>query len=341
MQIATGKVYVYKITIPSASKITEVINGKTQRRLNQTKIDGRIKERFQPGLSAKTRKLATGLDVEIDNPLKGEKISDPEFQFLAIQDRVLLQNVIEYKFNRKKGELDNTPADPSNKKHLESPSFYQTFVFQLNDGLTVLDLTNFNDLLAYYCMLASKHFAATKADYESGKKPYAKYYLATMDEGDQEKYTKKQFKDKAKAELTLGKVADSETQKKFVKLLLPSIGKGRLTDVQAYNSLSEAIDTNDRYKDGEEFIAKFNKLVNLLKDAPSKARFNALVLLQEGINCFAISEKAGTYIWIAKDLTLGASKEKALDFLLDPNKADLVEELQEQILTRKAKYEIV
>ena len=95
MQIATGKVYVYKITIPSASKITEVINGKTQRRLNQTKIDGRIKERFQPGLSAKTRKLATGLDVEIDNPLKGEKISDPEFQFLAIQDRVLLQNVIE------------------------------------------------------------------------------------------------------------------------------------------------------------------------------------------------------------------------------------------------------
>jgi len=341
MQIATGKVYVYKIAKPTASKITEIINGKNQRKLNQTKIDGRIKERFQPGLSAKTRKLTTGLDIEIDNPYKGENISDPDFQFLATQDRVLLQNVIEYKFGRKKGELDNTPADVTNKKHLDNPTFFQTFVWQLNDGLTIFDLNNFSDLLAYYCMLASKKFANSKNEYEAGKFPYADYYIASVDEGDQEKFTKKQFKDKAKAELTLGRVADSETQKKFVKLLLTSIGKGRLTDVQAYNSLSEAIDTNERFKDGEEFITKFNKLVALLKDAPGKARFNALVLMQEGLNTFTLSDKAGTYTWIAKDLIIGTSKEKAVEFLLDPNKADLVEELQEQIMTRKTKYELV
>lgn len=341
MSVDTGKVYVYKIAKPTASKITEIVNGKNQKRLNQTKIDGKIKERFQPGLSAKSRKLATGLDQEIDNPYKGQPINNPDFQFLSIQDKVLRQHVIEYKFNRNKGDLDNTPADVTNKKHLENPSFFQTFVWQLNDGLTIFDLNNFSDLIAYYCMLASKRFANSKKEYESGKFPYADYYIASVDEGEHEKYSKKQFKDKAKAQLSMGVVADSETQKKFVKLLLPSIAKGKLTNEQAYNSLSESIDTNERYKDGEEFITKFNKLVSLLGDAPGKARFNALVVLQEGIHTFTISEKAGTYTWIAKDLIIGASKEKAVEFILDPNKADLVEELQEQIMVKKTKYELV
>ncbi len=341
MSIATGKVYVHKIAKPTATKISEVMNGKNQKRLNQTKINGRNKDRFQPLLSSKTRKLSTGLDKEVDNPYKGEVISDPEFQFLSTMDKVLLQYVIEYKFNRKKGELHNDPANVNERKHLDNPSFFQTFIYRLNDGLTVFDLTNFSDLLAYYCMTASKKFANSKAEYEAGKFPDADYYLATVDEGDTEKFAKKQIKDRAKAELTLGKVADSDTQKKFVKLLLPSIGKGRLTDVQAYNALSEAIDTNERYKDGEEFLVKYNKLVALLQDAPGKARFNALVILQEGINTFVISDKAGTYTWIAKDLTMGASKEKAIEWIIDPNKTDLLEELQEQITARKAKYELV
>lgn len=341
MSIATGKVYVHKIAKPTATKISEIINGKTQKRLNQTKISRGLKDKFQPGLSAKTRKLATGLDVEVDNPYKGERITDPDFQFLSLQDKVLLQSVIEYKFNRKKGELTNDAPDPTNKKDLENPTFFQKFIYNLNDGLTVFDLNNFSDLLAYYCMQASKKFANSKNEYESGKFPEADYYLATVDEGEQEKFTKKQFKDTAKAELALGKVADSETQKKFVKLLIPSIGKGRMTNEQAYNALSEAIDNNERYKDGEEFIKKYNKLVALLKDAPGKARFNALVVLQEGLNRFVISEKAGTYTWLAKDVIIGASKEKALDFILDPNKADLVEELQNQIETLKGKYELV
>lgn len=341
MSIQTGKVYIYKIPKPSASKITEIINGKNQRRLNQTKVDGKIKEKHVAPISAKTGKLATGLDKEVDNPYKGEAISSPEFQFLATQDKVRLQYLIEYKFNLKKDYLDNTRPDLNNKKHLENPSFFQTFVFSTNDGLTVLDLNRLDDLLAYYVCLELKRFANSKAEYEAGKFPEADYYLAQQDEGDQEKYTKKQIKDKAKAEITLGKVADSDTQKKFVKLLLPTLGKGRLTDIQAYNSLSDAIDTNERYRDGEDFITKYNKLLRLLQDAPGKARFNCLVLLQEGVNTFTISDKAGTYTWLNKDLTIGASKEKAIDWLLDPNKSDLVDELKEQIEARKGKYELI
>lgn len=341
MELPKGSVYVYKIPKPTATKISEIVNGKNQKRLNQTKITRGISERFQPLISAKTRRLATGLDVEVDNPYKGEQVSDPDFQFLSIQDKALLQNIIEYKFNRKKGELHSEPADPNQKKYLENPSFFQTFVYHLNDGVTVFDLSNFNNLLAYYCMLASKKFANSKKEYESGKFPDADYYLASVDEGDFEKFTKKQVKDRAKAELTMGVIADSETQKKFVRLLLPTAGKGKLTDAQCYNLISEAVDTNERYKDGEEFLTKYNKLINLLKDAPGKARFNALVLLQEGLNSFVLSEKAGTYTWLAKDMIIGASKEKAVEFMLDPNKGDLVEELQEQILARKAKYELI
>lgn len=341
MSIKTGQVFVYKIAKPSASKITEIINGKNQKRLNQTKIDGKIKETYMVPFNGSTRKLGTGLDKEVDNPYKGEQINSPEFQFLATQDKALLQHIIEYKFNFSKGYLHNLPADINNKKHLEEPSFYQTFRFKLNDGLTVLNLHNINDLLAYYCMLEHHKFANSKKEWESGRFPYADYYIAEMDETENEKFSKKQYRDRAKSELTLGKVADSDTQKKFVKLLLPQISKGRLTDVQAYNALSDAIDTNERYKDGEEFISKFNKLVRLLQDAPGKSRFNALVLLQEGINTYILTEKAGTYTWVAKDIIIGASKEKAIDWVLDPNKSDLVEELQEQVTARKDKYELV
>jgi hypothetical protein len=341
MAIKTGQVFVYKIARPSASKITEIINGKNQKRLNQTKIDGKIKETFQVPLSGSTRKLATGLDKEVDNPLKGEQINNPAFQFLATQDKALLQHLIEYKYNFDKGYLNSIPADINNKKHLENPSFYQTFRYKLNDGLTVLNLNNIDDLLAYYSMLEHHRFANSKKEWEAGKFPSADYYLAEMDETENEKYSKKQYKDRAKSELSLGKVADSDTQKKFVKLLLPQISKGRLTDAQAYNALSEGIDNNERYKDGEEFIVKYNKLVKLLQDAPGKARFNALVLLQEGVNTYVLTDKGGTYNWVAKDLIIGASKEKAIDWILDPNKADLVQELEEQVITRKDKYELI
>lgn len=341
MSLATGKIFIHKIPKPSASKITEIINGKTQRRLNQTKIDGRIKETFQAPLSAKTQRLATGLDKEVDNPLKGETITSPEFQFLATQDKVVLQHLVEYKFGLPKGNLSNERADPNNKKFLENPTYIQTFKFQCNDGLTVLDLSKLNDLLAYYICLEYHRFANSKAEYEAGKFPYADYYLATVDEGEEEKFSKKQFKDKAKAELTMGVAADSDMQKKFVKLLLPNIGKGRLSDVQAYNALSEAVDANERYKDGEVFLTKFNKLIALQRDAVGKARFNALVLIQEGINTYTISERAGTYTWLAKDMIIGASKEKAVDWILDPNKSDLIDELREQIETKKAKYELI
>lgn len=339
--LATGKVYVYKIAKPTASKITEIINGKNQRRLNQTKVDGKIKERFQPPLSAQTRMLATGLNKEIDNPLKGEQISIPEFQFLASQDKILLQNLIEYKHGLPKGTLHNTPADVNNKKHLENPSFFQTFVFSLNDGLTVLDLSRLNDLLMYYIMLDWKKFANSKNEYEAGKFPYADYYLAEKDEGEQEKYTKRQYKDQAKSHLSMGVVNTPDLQRKFVKLLLTSTSKGRITDIQAYNLLSEAIDGNERYKDGEDFITKFNKLVKMQGDALGKARFNALSLLQEGINCYAINDKQATYTWLAKDIIIGTSKEKAIDWILDVNKTELVEELREEILARNQKFELV
>jgi len=341
MSVKTGQVFVYRIARPSASKITEIINGKNQKRLNQTKIDGKIKETFQVPLSASTRKLATGLDREVDNPLKGEQINNPQFQFLATQDKALLQHLIEYKYNFEKGYLSSLPADINNKKHLESPSFYQTFRYKCNDGLTVLTLSNIDNLLAYYSMLEHHKFANSKKEWEAGKFPYADYYLAEMDETENEKYSKKQYKDKAKSELMLGKVADSDTQKKFVKLLIPQISKGRLTDAQAYNALSEGIDNNERYKDGEEFIVKFNRLCKLLQDAPGKTRFNALVLLQESINTYLVTDKGGTYTWVAKDVIIGASKEKAIDWIIDPNKADLVQELQEQVMSQKGKYELV
>lgn len=342
--MAKSKIFVYKIAKPSASKITEIV-GKNNRKLNQTKINGKQKDKFQPLLSASTRKLATGLDINVDNPYKGKSgsISNPEFKFLEdpTQERCLLQYLKEVEYNLPKGYLDNRPGDPREEKDIKNPSFYHKFIYQLNDGVTVFDRELMVDDLAVHAMEASKFFANSRQELDKGLYPYALYYLAAQDETDELKYNKKQLVDKAKAELTLGSLQDSIMQKKFVKLLLPEFGKKGLTNIQAYNLLSDNLESNTRQKDGQNFIDKFNKLIQLLKTAEGREKFEAMVILQESVNFYLMAEKAGTYTWLSKDIRIGQSKEEAVQFILNPEKTDYVDELMNQIKAKKQVLEII
>lgn len=338
-------IYVYKVVRPSATKITEIVNGKNLKRLNQTKIDGKIKETFSVLLSQKTGKLATGLDVHVPNPYRGKtgSIVNESFKFLEreTQETALLQDLKELEYNLPKGYLSNEPANIHNKKHLENPSFYQTFRWKLNDGLTVFNPNNMNDDLAVIAMETSVRFANSKKELDAGKFPYALYYIAQGDETEEVKFTKKQMVDQAKAHLTMGEVQDTVTQSKFVKLLLPEIGKGVLTPMQTYNTLSENIDSNTRDKTGKLFIDKYNELITLLKSADGRSKFEAMVILQDAYNLFLINEKQGTYTWVAKDLRIGQTKEEAIRFILSPDKQDYVDELKEQIMAKKQQRELV
>ena len=64
-----GKVYVQAVIKPTATKVSEIVNGKNQK-LNQMKISRNIYNVFSVLQSEKTGKLKTGLNKYVDNPYK-------------------------------------------------------------------------------------------------------------------------------------------------------------------------------------------------------------------------------------------------------------------------------
>lgn len=329
-----GKVYVYTVIKPTATKISEVSNKKNVK-LNQTKISRGISNKFKVGLSTKTGRLATGLNVIVDNPYFGDKLPSQAHSSFSKEDivsreQIKLQYLKELEYGFEKGYLTDEPYSRESSRSKE-PTYFQKFNIVCNDGLTIFDRSIIKDDLAYYVMLESKKFANSRKELEQGQWPDAIHYIGLEQEDEEVKFKKRQLVDKAKGALTYGNLADTDTQRKFIKILLPQVSKGALTDVQLYNSLSKAIETNERYKGGGTFLEQFNKTLLLLDTPEGREKIEALVLLQNLLNNWIVNEKAGTYKWLSKDMVLGHTKEQVINFLMNPEKQDLHSELETQL----------
>jgi hypothetical protein len=335
-----GKVYVQTVVKPTATKISEAVNGKNTK-LNQMKISRNIFNVFSVLQSEKTGKLKTGLSKYVDSPYKDTDLIDlpnKDFGFVVGKKEILLQHLKEIEYNLPLNYLTDEAVDRGKKGALDNPTFYQTFKYKLNDGLTIFDLNNMNDDLAYHAMLESKYFANSKKELDENKFPFAVHYISLENESDELKYKKKYQKDKAKGALTFGDLANPEMQRKFVKLLLPQVGKGNLSDMQAYNALSSAIEDNVKLPDGSQFIDKLSKQIDEIGTPKGREVFEASVLLQELINNRVVAEKQGTYTFLSKDIVIGQNKSKAIDFILNPEKQDLLEEMEQLLKTKKVQY---
>lgn len=335
-----AKIYVQTVIKPTATKISEVVNGRNQK-LNQMKISRNIPNTFMVLQSDKTGKLKTGLNVFVDNPYKDTnptELPNKDFAFVIGKDKILLQHLKEIEYNLNLNHLTDEALDRSKRGSLDNPTFYQTFRWKCNDGLTIFDLNKMSDDLAYYAMLESKFFANSKKELDENKFPFAIHYISLENESDELKYKKKYLKDKAKGTLTFGELANPESQRKFVKVLLPQIGKGTLSDIQAYNALSTAIEDNAKLPDGKSFIDKFMQLYDEVQTPKGKEAFEASVLLQEFINSRVVTEKQGTYTFVSKDIVIGQNKAKAIEFIINPEKQDLLEEMETQLKTKKLQY---
>lgn len=335
-----GKVYVQTVIKPTATKVSEIVNGKNQK-LNQMKISRNIYNVFSVLQSEKTGKLKTGLNKYVDNPYKEtdpKDLPNKDFGFVVGKDKILLQHLKEIEYNLPLNYLTDEAVDRGKRGALDNPTFYQTFKYKLNDGTTIFDLNNMNDDLAYHAMLESKYFANSKKELDENKFPFAIHYISLENESDELKYKKKYQKDKAKGTLTFGDLATPEMQRKFVKVLVPQVGKGNLTDIQAYNTLSTAIEDNTKGVDGINFIDKFLKMYEEIQTPKGRETFEASVLLQELINNRVVTEKQGTYTFVSKDLVIGQNKNKAIEFILNPEKQDLLEEMEQILKAKKLQY---
>jgi len=326
-----AKVFVYTVPRKTATKISEVTNGKTTNRLNQTKITRGCRDSFAVLPSASRGGfLSTGLNNYVDNPFKDGVGLPAGFDSLRGRDKVKEQHLVEIKFNLPFNFLTDEPYNRNNLSKDYVPSFYQTFKYSLNDGLTIFDTDKRDEYLAYRAMLVSKKFAPSKKDLDAGRYPDAMYYIGKENETEDIKYNKKQRLNSAIAKLSDSDF-DPEMQKKMIKVL--NLSKGNLTNTQAYNLLDTYISDTTPGKDN---ITEFEKMFTLLKTPDGRAEFEARFLLQELQDSWIVSEYQGTYTWNAKKITLGQRKEDAIRFLLNPEKQDEVKELKRQLSAKRS-----
>lgn len=124
---------------------------------------------------------------------------------------------------------------------------------------------------------------------------------------------------------------DPVTKRKTVTALGLAKATAYLTEEQVHNLLFDFIDKSG-YTDGSN-IDKFTEIFQLTTNAKGREELEARVLLQKAIDARVVYEKQGGYNWNRAEglITIGETLSEAVDFIMNPKKDALVEELEEEI----------
>lgn len=313
------QVYIKTIPRDTASSIHEVRDGRTGKKLNKTKLTDQCKDGIQALWSPKVGGLKTGL-----------------YNMMSLEDgtKVKLQDWAENKWGLQKGFLTNKAWRKGESLREEDMTYFQKRVWKLNDGTTVLDLDNLDDFCFYHTCLESKYIANSEREWKEHKWPKATYYISLENESETIKYKKTQRKTQAFAALH-DKDLTLPWKRKFAVILGITTDRIELTEEQVNNLLYDYIDQSQQH-DGATNINKLLEKFEALRNKNTRERIEAEYTLQRMIDWRILVEKAGTYTWIAKDMQIGFNKAEAIDFLLDPKKQTLIEELETELKLKKA-----
>ena len=334
-----AKVYLKPTPRASAVKISEFKNisadggVKTEgKSLKKTKILPHCMDVLQPLYSKKLGAINTGLHVIVDNPFyNSEDPTPPGFEKALAEPKAKLQYVLEAKHGRPFDFYTNRMARRDDKVR----TFFQDYKISLGDMTNFLDTNNPHDELAYYVLKNSKFCADSEADWKNGKKPYALYYIADEKE-EQEKVAQKAII-KTKASGLLGSdEMTPEMLRKFVKYLRSTdpdskLPQGNLAGNQPFMLMFDYIKDISGCKN-------FLEAHKLLSSVPGRERFEAVVLLQQLLESYIVSNRQETYTWNSTKIVLGNRKEDVIKFLTNPEKAEEVDALRKEL---EAKFQLV
>jgi hypothetical protein len=107
-----------------------------------------------------------------------------------------------------------------------------------------------------------------------------------------------------------------------------------LTEEQANNLLYDFIDKSENHE-GPTNIGKLLDKYAMLSKADTKEKLEAEYTLASACDWRVVIEKAGTYTWLSKEMQIGFNKTEALDFLTDPRKQSLSDELKDEIKVKR------
>ena len=335
-----AKIYLKPTPRTSAVKISELKNlsaengqanvGKT---IKKTKILPHCADTLQALYNKNIGGLNTGLNVEVDNPYYNSQEALPnEFEFLKTKSKALLQEVLECKHDRPKGFYTNRMPRREDKER----TFFQDYKVFLKDMTNILDTSNPHDELAYYMLKASKYVAESEAEWKSGKKPYALYYISDEKEEQDKIYQREYIKAKAMSLLTADEMTP-EVMRKFIKYLRNTDKASKLPSGNVGNEAC-FLALKDYVKDLANCKIFIEAYELMTKSAPGRERFEAIVLLQQLLEAYIVSNRQETYTWNSTKIVLGNRKEDVIQFLMNPEKAPEVEDLEKEL---KAKYQLV
>jgi hypothetical protein len=335
-----AKIYLKPTPRTSAVKISELKNlsaengqGTQGKVIKKTKILPHCSDTITPLYNKNIGGLNTGLNVDDDNPFFETTDALPqEFEYLRTKKKAILQEILECKHDRPKGFYTNRMPRREDKER----TFFQDFKIQMKDMTNILDTTNPHDELAYYVLKASKYVAGSEVDWKNGKKPEALYYISDEKE-EQDKIYKREFiKSKALGLLTTNEITP-EMMRKFIKYLRNTDKDSKLPQGNTSNETA-FLTLKDYVKDlnGAKTFLDAHDLFT--KSAPGRQRFEAIVLLQQLLEAYIVSNRGETYTWNSTKIVIGNRKEEVIQFLLNPEKGPEVEDLEKEL---QAKYSIV
>jgi hypothetical protein len=150
-------------------------------------------------------------------------------------------------------------------------------------------------------------------------------------ESEELKYNRTQLKTKAYAALHSVDLTEV-VKRKLVSLLNLASTKAKLSEQQVHNVLTDYIEASS-YTAGSN-IEKFQNLVNMLKTAPTREKFEAMYLLKNADDLGIIISKQDIWTWLnpkGSPLTIGNRYSEAIEFILNPKKADEILEIKQNI----------
>lgn len=321
------KIFIHSIPRESAYNIHEWTNDSSGKKLNKNKIGSLINTKYPVFYSAKIGGYATGLY----KPWLENGVQKKDKQGIPLT----MQQYYEQKHGKPAGYYSNMVNDPRGENFDESKkTYFDRFFIQLNDGTTVLDLDNPDDEIRYEVILESPFFANSEKEWRSYKWPKAQFYIALENESDEIKYLKSVAKSGAIAELHNSELT-LPYKRQIVVILNISNARTVLQESQIHNLLMDYIEASTTTPGSN--IDKFKELTNLLKTPKGRIELEARYLLQEAQDFSVIREKQGSYIWVRPTgtLTIGETQSEAIDFILNPKKAILIDELKEEIKIKK------
>lgn len=322
------KVFIKSIPRESAYNIQEWTNATSNKKLDKTKVGAYTDTKYDLALlSIKRSGYATGLYKPwLENGVqKKDKDGTP----------LTLQDYYERKHGRPKGFYHNKQTDPKGDILDESKkSYLETIVIKVNDGSTVLDLDIPDDELRYEAILESPYFANSEKEYLTHKWPKAQFYIALENESDDIKFQKNAVKGQALAELYSSDLT-LPYKRLIVAILQLANTRSVLQETQIQNLLHEYIESSSGTVGTN--IDKFKELAALVKTPKGRIELEARYLLQESVDYRVVIEKQGSYTWVRPvgALVIGETYSEAIEFLTNPKKIVLVEELKDEIKLKK------